>query len=297
MKKIIFPTVFIYFFLLPTVHFGQSQGNASLGFQFTPLPNWEVYETNGIYMLTSPYEAGLIVIWKNTYTQVEEIRAELSQPYQESTTSLRPDGPPEVLSNNVVGVFMSGSFTGVDCRGYLIGFVLPDGQSGNIFATRTPEGFNATHFRNLALQVTNTVMPLSTITHQMSPAVNPLQGTGNAAELLAGYRIASISSGGDYSGGYSSKEVINFCPNGTYELYRESSFAIGGEFGMASQGDQETISGFWQLDRSSGQYILKLTVDGNIGTEIVQMTTDSYGDTRFKIHDANYGYYGQATCN
>jgi hypothetical protein len=80
-------------------------------------------------------------------------------------------------------------------------------------------------------------------------------------------------------------------------LYRESSFAIGGEFGMASQGDQETISGFWQLDRSSGQYILKLTVDGNIGTEIVQMTTDSYGDTRFKIQDANYGYYGQATCN
>lgn len=295
-KRLALPGLLLFFLLLQSL----SSYAQSPAFTFDDPPGWERYLTNGLNMLTSQTEAGLVLVWPNeAYTGTGIIRQELSQPYRESTTLLTPSGQPEDLADTALGVYVAGKLVDTPCRGYLLGFHLPGGTGGNILVTATPDVFSANRIRDLALTVLRSVKayesPVKSEALRVNGA-NTLGGTGNAAEMLAGYRLASISSGGSYDGGYRSREIIHFCPSGLVKVETESSFYISGGYGSAAQSDTDAVAGYWKLDGSNDNYVLTLMVNGQSARESMRVIRDGEGGLHFKLKDQVYGYYGAADC-
>ncbi|MEM1357395.1 MAG: hypothetical protein AAGF89_04310 [Bacteroidota bacterium] len=286
-----------YFLLSPANGVAQSSPPA---FAFDDPPGWERYLTKQLYMLTHSSEAGLILLWPNqAYTSTVAIRQELQQPYREATTLLTPSGQPEELGNNALGTYVSGQLIDQPCRGYLLGFHLPGGTGGNLLVSVAPEYFSAQRARQLAITILRTIRAYESPTKSAAlrdNGANTLGSTGGAAELLAGYRIASISSSSSYDSGYRSREIIHFCPSGLVRVETESSFYISGGYGSAAQSDHDSVAGYWKLDGSGDNYVLTLQVNGQSAQESLRVIRDGAGELHFKLKDQVYGYYGAADC-
>lgn len=119
--------------------------------------------------------------------------------------------------------------------------------------------------------------------------------TGNQAAFLAGYQLAYIWSD-DY--GSRQKEVVGFCPDGSFYLHDESmsSYTDGNNGHGASVGHSGAMYGTWKFEQRDGNYYLSMYTDEGGGEVPVQLYIDEYGDQRFVIEGRAYGYYGAAEC-
>lgn len=270
-------------------------------FVFEDPPGWERYFTNGLYMLTSTSEAGLLLVWPNdAYIDQATILQELSKPYRDASTLLTPSGSPEVFSQYAMGTVVSGQLIGTPCRGYLVGFRLPDGGGGNILVAANPGVQSPARARALALTLLQSVRGSKSPEADAAPTgigPNTLGGTGGAAELVAGYRIASISSGGGYDGGYRSREIIHFCSSGLLRVETESSFYVSGGYGSAASEDVDSALGYWKLEGSGNDFVLTLMVNGQTSRESLRIIRYGEDEIRFALKDQYYGYYGAADCH
>lgn len=224
--------------------------NKYAGVKFTIPDGWFGQEAEGLLLLGSNTEVGLMILMEHDYNSVEKIKQEAEAGLVDEGVSLQRSGEYEKIKNNGIGAEFSGLLQGAPAKAYMASLVNPHGQGLTVMALTTTEMYSARH-RELALKLANSVQFYKPET---PPIVDEWRQALKNTRLTY---MSSYSSGS--SGGSSSEEVIHLCAAGYFKYNSNYSLSIdtGGAFGNSNSTGKG--AGTWEvIGDGAGGATLKL---------------------------------------
>lgn len=272
------------FFSLPVLPVCAQTGREvvyrELGISFHVPEGWNGEERDEAFLMSSPSEAGLILLLPHEYRTLAAIREEAERGIRDEGISLHVEGPLETLGEHGLGGRFSGMLSGRMARAYIVGLINPHGQGFSIMAAADTASYSD-RLRELALAVagsTRFFQPEST------SAVQYWKTELQNIRLYWSY--SSTSRVGGYSG-MSETEEIWLCGAGYfhYKSSSHNSFDSGGAFGYGSGRGQG--AGTWEVvDNGNGGAVLLLRFQsGEVRNYPIQ------GVERGKLNMGGYKYF------
>jgi hypothetical protein len=223
------------FFSLPALPVCAQTGREvvyrELGISFHIPEGWNGEERDEAFLMSSPSEAGIILLLPHEYTALAEIREEAERGIRDEGISLQLEGPLETLGEHGLGGRFSGMLSGRMARAYIVGLINPHGQGFSIMAAADTAGYSD-RLRELALAVAG-----STRFFQPESASAVQYWKTELQNIRLYWSYSSTSRVGGYSG-MSETEEIWLCGAGYfhYKSSSHNSFDSGGPSATAAEG-------------------------------------------------------------
>lgn len=230
-----------------------------LGIKFTIPDGWVGQEGDGIFLMGSHTEPGLILLSTHEQTTLQGLRAEAQKGLVEQNgTNLQLDGQLEDLGKNAVGGEFAGTLEYQPVKAYIIGLLNPHGLGVLIMATTTTAQYSG-RYKTLAGLIKNSVVfskpKTGPIVEQWKKELQNVRLTFMESYNSIDYSNPNYTTGG----GYSNKEIIELCSKG-YFNYSSSSFMSVDQGGASaySHGNGQG-QGTWKVaGNATGQAVLVL---------------------------------------
>jgi hypothetical protein len=242
------------------------------GLDFALPAGWKAGERDGLVLLGSDTEAGLIIVRFMPKTDRQMLMAGYREGLQESGISLMPTKAIEELAGGGVAGELGG--TGQDgsrLTARVIGVTTPFGDAAVFLGLTTPEKYAGLKPRVDALAAS------ASFTQPKIPPAN--------VAIAARYSYIYVSTSG---GSYSRQDNLSLCSNGTF--YRGGEMAGSGSAGSAVTSRQN--GGRWTADG-----------DGQNGTVTLQYGNGSVERLRYQksgldivLNGKKYGRWGDGNC-
>lgn len=266
-------------FLLGTLHVNAQQtGKVDykvLGINFTIPNGWVGQEGDGMYVMGSNSIPGVILMTTNAATTVDQMKQEARLGIVDQTgTNLQLSGDFESVGTKGVGAEFLGTLEFQAAKAYVIGVVNPFGQGVTIIAVTLKDKYTADH-KAAAITLAKSLQfkkPVyGPIAEQWKKDLDGVRLTYMDSYSSVDYSNPNYTSGG----GYSTKKVIDLCPQGyfTYNGSHSMSLDLPGSTTSSNGGGKGT--GTWKvIANTSGQAVLQLNYyDGDV-SEYVLTTED-----------------------
>jgi len=243
------------------------------GLSFVVPPNWKVGERQGILLLGSDTEAGLMIVRLARKTTLEQLSAEYGEGMQEEGLQLMPVGQPESFpagaNRGLAGEMAGVAQDGARIHARVVAVASPFGDAAVVMGMTTEE-----KYPQLKSRVESLAASLS-FTQPKTPPV---------LEFLAGqYWYMSGSSFG------SSERYLNLCGDGTFS--QKSEIYSSGEAGTAAGG--RVARAQWSAEGDEGHGFITVTYPNG---ETKQMQYWKAG-TALNVDGTKYERYGDGSCS
>lgn len=229
-----------------------------LGIGFTVPNGWVGQEGQGMFVMGSHTEPGLVLLMPQDYPDLQTMQNNMLMGYADQAgTVLRPVGEVEKLSNNALGVIYQGTVEGQPAKGYLVGVLNPHGSEVAILSVTTTQQYAETQ-PSVAKAIMNS---LQFSKPKTGPIVDKWKyDLGNTKlTYMESYYSGSYTPGG-ISGGYDIKKVFDLCSAGYFIHYGSNTMTAGGDFSSAYTGGRSQGSGTWDvIVNGNAQPVLQLT--------------------------------------
>ncbi len=258
MKPILTTTLFL---LLLQLSFAQQTGKVEykhLGISFQIPDGWIGQEGDGVYLIASQTEPGLVLITTHEYKTLEELKTQARIGIQEANgTSLALQSEIEQLSPTAIGAVYSGTVEWQPAKCYAIGLLNPQGSGLTILAMAQANQYSD-KFKNLAMQVKNSA---SFAKPETGPIVDQWKQHLSGVKLtyMESYSSPSYTDGG-ISGGYNLKKEIDLCSQGYFLYSGRNNMSMGSDVSSAYSNSKQGGHGQWEVAVNvAGEPVLKLT--------------------------------------
>lgn len=262
-----------------------------LGLSMETPTGWLAQDTGTALLLTEPGVAGLYVIATHAHRSVEDLTQDPSSTrVADQGVDLTRVGPFERPDEETVAAHYQGTFDGVSVQGYAVSRLEPAGGGPSVLALAPEPAWSATHRQRARRLLRN----IELHTPDARPDTGPVVTGGE----FSGRRLMSIeTSDTAYDGsGYRSREIADFCSDGRFYLYEQSSLSASVTGGSAAQRGASSLAAQWSARRRGTRYHVTLTNQDGSATMIVTPTVDEYGDRAFDIGDRRYYLAGEPDC-
>jgi hypothetical protein len=219
------------------------------GVTFTVPSNWKGVKQNDLYLMVSETEAGIILVTPAYFSSLDLLREELNRQQSDgSSVTLSRVKPIEKIGSNALGAEFAGNFNFETATMYVAGTITANKRGFLIYAGTSTEMYS-NHYKELSIRIIESLRT----TAVSAPAQRSVQ-TGNEWErFYANTRLTYIDSyyssgyGGDISGGYSNKIVIDLCGQGYFNYRNDFELSGGSESSSFGSSDGQSGSGTWSI--------------------------------------------------
>lgn len=286
MKRFIFSCIFLLGHIIGAA--AQETGRKVFpvwGLECTIPAGWMGQETNGLYLMASQTQPGLILLLPHQTTRLEDLIREAAQGLSDPDNGidLRLLGDVQPIDHRAVAASYEGFFAQTAARAYAVGVINELGMGATVMVIAAREEFAEFH----QALVTELLRSMNFIKPETQDYVGIWQEQLRHCRLT---RMESYNSGYG-NGGYNTTETIHLCREGYFGYYRSSNVSMdtGGAFGSSS--GQGSGRGTWTViaDATTGQPVLQLSFDTG---EIKTYTITWDGDKTFLNGERYFRTYG-----
>lgn len=274
---------------LPLLAHAQIEGRVSdskRGLEFV-LPNgWVGQQTHEGYAFQSAAMPGVLLVLYHDYDDVNTLSESAIEGLEDDEgTSLAVDGDIASYGKNGIQTMFAGTVQWQPAKAYAIGLVSPHGGGISIIVAASTDAYTAEHKRAVEALAASVVFSKPNI----GPVVQQWKG------LLTGMKLTYMNSynSGSGGGGYSDKEVIDLCPDGSFGFYSSSSTVVNADGAGAYSGGQSGGAGQWNISSSMGK--AQLVLEFNSGE--TSSYTLEYNDDKLFLNGYRYFRTNDAACN
>ncbi|MAT38634.1 MAG: hypothetical protein CL946_03415 [Ectothiorhodospiraceae bacterium] len=258
------------------------------GLRFTVPAGWVGQATPDGYLFGHETTAGLLMVLHHQYSSTGELRSAALEGLMDENngTSLTVSGEVRTYGDNGIQADFSGTIEWQPADAYAIGLVSPHGGGVTIIGAAASGMFGGAQkqaVETLAASVRFSKPDVADIVAEWKP-------------WLAGYKLTYMNSynSGYGGGGYSDKEVIDLCADGSFGFESSSTTVVNADGGSgAYSGDQGAGAGTWDLSVSGGSPQLVLRFHNG---ESLTYTLE-YKDKKLYLNGYRYFRTQDAACN
>jgi hypothetical protein len=262
-----------------------------LGIALNPPVGWAVQDNGTALLLAEPGVAGLYVVSTHAHGSVDAMMDDpASTRVVDGATALDRNGDFERTADDHLAAHYRGLLEGQPVRAYAVSRIEPAGGGASVLAIAPEAAWTASQeerARNLLRGI------------EFSQAHSTAGASaGSASNPFSGRRLVSIeTSDTAYDGsGSRSRETADFCQDGRFFLYEESSLSANVAGGSAAQRAASTLVARWTAEQRGERHHVTLTNEDSNATLVITPIIDRYGDRAFQIDDRLYYYSGTPDC-
>ncbi|GAB5553477.1 MAG: hypothetical protein Sapg2KO_30680 [Saprospiraceae bacterium] len=277
MKAISFLNLCLLFFASLSVN-AQQTGKVDykvLGINFTIPNGWVGQEGEGMFVMGSNTIPGVILMTTNEATTMEQMKQEARVGIvDQAGTNLQLSGDFDAVGTNGIGAEFLGTLEFQAAKAYVIGLLNPFGQGVTIMAVTLKDKYTNDH-KSAAITLAKSLQfkkpAYGPIAEQWKKDLNGVRLTYMSSYSSVDYSNPNYTSGG----GYSTKKVIDLCPQGYFTYNGSHSMNIDASGSTASSNGTGKGAGTWKvIANTSGQAVLQLNYYDGAVSEYVLTTED-----------------------
>ena len=250
-----------FLFTQPSV--SQVEGRVTLsrqGVEFVIPQGWAGNQTEDGYLLTSTSGSGLLAVLLHRYGSKEDLAQAAQEGFADDAgTELMLSGLVRDFGTNGVEAEFSGVVEYRPAEAYAVGLVSPHGGGLTVLGIAETGGLNSALKRDVQS------LARSVVFYKPDAASDIAEWKQWLSGMKLTFMESYNSTGGGGYGGYSDKEVIELCPDGSFGYYSSSTTTVGVDGGGAYSGARGGGAGNWDIAAAMGE--LTLVLHFSDGTE------------------------------
>ncbi|MEM6377475.1 MAG: hypothetical protein AAF705_04625 [Bacteroidota bacterium] len=261
---------------LVNISFAQQTGKVdykTLGVSFTIPQGYVGQEVNGVYLIGHNTIPGVMLVTTGDAQTIDQIKQEARLGIvDQQGTNLQLNSDFETINSKAIGAEFAGTAEYQAAKAYVVGLLNPYGQ-GMTIAYMTLENMYTPEHKAAAIKLAKSVQfrkpEYGPIVKEWKEKLNGVRLTYMSSYTSIDYSNPNFTSGG----GYSSKTVIDLCPQGYFTFNGSSNFNVDTPGVTAGSNGSNKGAGNWKvIGNIEGQAVLQLNFnDGNINEYVLTM--------------------------